>query len=140
MCLFLYRRKTMEFKYTVVDNIDYTIEEVGNQRTAIRKIIWGDSDKAYLEMRRWRDTPDGGEQAAKGCTFMTEEGPANAINALIEMGYGNTKEILTYLKPRHDFRKSLNSVLGKDDELYDEAEGTLEDDFYDPKQLIGGIN
>jgi hypothetical protein len=128
----------MEFKYAIVDNIDYTLEEQGNQFTALRKIRWGDSDKEYLEMRRWRNTPDGGEQAAKGCTFMTDEGPANLINALIELGYGNTKEVLGKLSDRPDFRKSLNSLLGKDDELYDDNVGTLEDDYYDPKSLIGG--
>ena len=69
---------------------------------------------------------------------MTEEGPANAINAFIDLGYGNTKDILTHLQTRVDFRKSLNSVLGKGDELFDEEVGTLEDDFYDPKSLIGG--
>ena len=36
------------FKYSIVDNIDYTIEEQGNQFTALRKIKWGDSDKEYL--------------------------------------------------------------------------------------------
>lgn len=128
----------MEFKYAIVDNIDYTLEEQGNQFTALRKIRWGDSDKEYLELRRWRNTPDGGEQAAKGCTFMTDEGPANLINALIELGYGNTKEVLGKLSDRTDFRKSLNSLLGKDDELYDDNVGTLEDDYYDPKSLIGG--
>lgn len=130
----------MEFKYSIVDNIDYTLEEQGNQFTALRKVRWGDGDKDYLEIRRWRNTPDGGEQAAKGVTFMTDEGPANAINALIDLGYGNTKEILNHLQVRHDFRKSINSVLGKDDELFDEEVGTLEDDFYDPKSLIGGFN
>jgi hypothetical protein len=69
---------------------------------------------------------------------MTEEGPANLINALIELGYGNTKEVLGKLSDRTDFRKSLNSLLGKDDELYDDNVGTLEDDYYDPKSLIGG--
>ena len=127
----------MEFKYAIMDNIDYTLEEQGNQFTALRKIRWGDSDKEYLELRRWRNTP-GGEQAAKGCTFMTDEGPANLINALIELGYGNTKEVLGKLSDRTDFRKSLNSLLGKDDELYDDNVGTLEDDYYDPKSLIGG--
>lgn len=124
------------FKYSIIDNIDYIVEEQGNQFTALRKIRWGDSDKDYLELRRWRNTPDGGEQAAKGVTFMTDEGPANTINALIELGYGNTREILSKLEERHDFRKSLNSVLGKDDELFDEEVGTLEDDFYDPRSLV----
>ena len=127
----------MEFKYSIIDNIDYTIEEQGNQFTALRKVRWGDSDKEYLEIRRWRNTPDGGEQAAKGVTFMTEEGPSELINTLVDLGYGNTKAVIQHLSTRVDFRKSLNSVLGKDDELFDKNEGTLEDDYYDPKSLIG---
>ena len=127
----------MEFKYSIIDNIDYTIEEQGNQFTALRKVRWGDSDEEYLEIRRWRNTPDGGEQAAKGVTFMTEEGPSELINTLLDLGYGNTKEVIQHLSTRVDFRKSLNSVLGKDDELFDKNEGTLEDDYYDPKSLIG---
>lgn len=128
----------MEFKYSIIDKIDYTIEEQGNQFTALRKVRWGDNDKEYLELRRWRNTPDGGEQAAKGCTFMTEDGPSELVNVLVELGYGNTKEVINRLSQREDFRKSLNSVLGKDDELFDENIGTLEDDYYDPKSLIGG--
>lgn len=128
----------MEFKYSIIDKIDYTIEEQGNQFTALRKVRWGDNDKEYLELRRWRNTPDGGEQAAKGCTFMTEDGPSELVNVLVELGYGNTKEVINRLSQREDFRKSLNSVLGKDDELFDENVGTLEDDYYDPKSLIGG--
>ncbi len=124
------------FKYSIVDQIDYTIEEQGNQFTALRKIRWGDSDKEYLEIRRWRNTPDGGEQAAKGVTFMTEEGPGELALTLINLGYANTKQVLQNLSGREDFRRSLNSVLGKDDELFDESEGTIEDQYFDPKALL----
>lgn len=128
--------KDTSFKYSIVDKIDFTIEEQGNQFTALRKVQWGDSDKAYLELRRWRNTPEGGEMAAKGCTFLTEDGPSELVNTLVELGYGNTKEVLQKLKTREDFRRSLNSVLGKGDELFDEEVGTLEDDFFDPRELI----
>lgn len=124
------------FKYSIVDNIDYTIEEQGNQFTALRKIKWGDSDKEYLDIRRWRISADGKEVPAKGCTFMTEQGPSELVGVLVDMGYGNTKEVLQKLKSRENFRRSLNSVLGKDDEDYDESEGTLEDDYYDPRELL----
>lgn len=128
----------MEFTYAIVDNIDTTIEEQGNQFSALRKIRWGDNDNAHLEIRRWRNTPDGGEQCAKGFTFMTEEGPSELIGALIDLGFGETKTVLKKLSERDDFRKSLNSLLGSEDELYDPEAGTLEDSYYDPTQLIGG--
>ena len=69
---------------------------------------------------------------------MTEDGPSELAKTLLDLGYGNTREILQTLNQREDFRKSLNSVLGKDDELFDAEVGTLEDDYYDPKDLIGG--
>lgn len=127
----------MEFKYSIVENIDYTFEEKGNQFGAVRKVQWGDSDKSYLEVRKWRNSPDGSEQAAKGYTFMTEEGPSELAKVLLTLGYGNTREVIDIVKEREDFRKSLNSSLGPNDEMYDESTGTLEDDYYDPKSLLG---
>jgi len=127
----------MDFKYSIVDGIDVTIEEQGNQFSAIRKIRWGDNDTSHLEIRRWRNTPENQEQCAKGFTFMTEEGPAEAINALISLGYGETKDIIQKLSERDDFRQALNSVLGSDDEMFDPEAGTLEDNYFDPSQLIG---
>ena len=127
----------MEFKYSIVENIDYTFEEKGNQFEAVREVQWGDSDKNYLEVRKWRNSPDGSEQAAKGYTFMTEEGPSELAKVLLTLGYGNTREVIDIVKEREDFRKSLNSSLGPNDEMYDESAGTLEDDYYDPKSLLG---
>ena len=126
-----------QFKYSIVEDIDYTFEEKGNQFGAVRKIQWGDSDKSYLEIRKWRNAPDGSEQAAKAYTFMTEEGPSELTKTLLNLGFGNTREVIDILNNRDDFRKSLNSVLGKEDELFDAEIGTLEDDYYDPKELLG---
>lgn len=116
------------------------IEEVQNQHTDLAMVEWGadaTGEKARLEIRRWRNQPDGTDFPLKGCTFMTEEGPHNLTSALLEMGYGNTKDCLQTLSTRSDFKKSLNSVLGKDSEFYDEEAGTLEDDYLDPKALLG---
>ena len=126
-----------QFKYSIVEDIDYTFEEKGNQFGAVRKIQWGDSDKSYLEIRKWRNAPDGSEQAAKGYTFMTEEGPSELTKTLLNLGFGNTRQVIAILNNRDDFRKWLNSVLGKEDELFDAEIGTLEDDYYDPKELLG---
>lgn len=125
------------FKYSIIENIDYTFEEKGNQFGAVRKVQWGDSDKSYLDIRKWRNAPDGTEQAAKGYTFMTEEGPSELTKVLLNLGFGNTREVIGIIKNREDFRKSLNSELGPNDEMYDGSVGTLEDDFYDPKSLLG---
>ena len=68
---------------------------------------------------------------------MTEEGPSELTKTLLNLGFGNTREVIDILNNRDDFRKSLNSVLGKEDELFDAEIGTLEDDYYDPKELLG---
>lgn len=131
---------TEAFKYRIVDHIDFVFEEQGNQFSALRKVAWGDSpdEKAKLEVRRWMtDSKTGQTLAAKGLTFLTEEGPGELACTLLKLGHANTKDILISIKDRDDFRKSLNSVLGKDDEAYDESVGTLEDDYYDPRAVLG---
>ena len=125
------------YKYSIMNGINQIFEEKGNQFGAFREVQWGDSDKSYLEVRKWRNNPDGSEQAAKGYTFMTEEGPSELAKVLLNMGYANTREALEILNKRENFRKSLNSVLGKDDELFDAEAGTLEDDYFDPKSFLG---
>ena len=124
-------------KFEVVDGVDFPFEEEGNQFNAFRKIRWGDNPTARLELRRWRVNPDGSEQAAKGMTFLTEEGPGELARILIASGHGNTQELLKEISSRDDFRKSLNSILGEDDEFFDESAGTCEDDYYDPNELLG---
>lgn len=126
------------FKYSIIEDIDYTFEEKGNQFGTFRKVQWGDNPKEYLEIRKYRNAPDGTEQAAKGYTFMTEEGPSELTKVLLNLGFGNTREVINIIKTREDFRKSLNSELGPTDEMYDESVGTLEDDFYDPKSFLEG--
>ena len=125
-----------DFSYEIVDGFDYPFEENGDQFSAFRKIRWGEKDKSYLELRRWKNMPDGSEMSMKGMTFLTEDGPSELAELLVRLGYGNTRKIIDNIKERDDFRKSLNSVLSPDDEAYDESAGTLEDEFYDPKSLI----
>ena len=124
-----------KYKYTIHDHVDFTIEESQNFFTAFRKASWGNSSPHY-EIRRWKNMPDGSEQANKGVTFLTEEGPTELVNTLVGIGFGDTKIILDSLKEREDFRRCLNTVLGKDDPNYDQQAGTVEDQFFDPKELL----
>ena len=126
-----------KYQYQIHDHVNFIIEEMGNQFTAFRKVSWGESAPHY-EVRRWRSTPDGGEQCAKGCTFMTEEGPTELAHVLVRLGFGDTREMLNIMSEREDFRRSLNSVLGKEDPDYDPEAGTIEDNYFDPKELLGG--
>lgn len=115
--------------------IDEVIEEKENQFTALREVEWGDRPSS-LEIRRWRKMPNGDEFPLKGMTFMTPEGPNNLAETLVAVGFGNTKDILASLKDRDNFRKCLNSVLGKEDENYDKSAGEEYDDYYDPSELM----
>jgi hypothetical protein len=99
------------YKYTIVDGFDKIIEEKGNEILALRKIKWGEREKINLDLRRWY-TNESGESIGKGTSFMTDNGPGELINVLIQEGYGETPEILKNLAPRKDFMPSISDVLG----------------------------
>lgn len=121
-----------DFKYTIVDGIDHTIDEKGNSFIALRKMFWGDKpESAKLELRKYHNNANGDETPSKGVSFITDDGPTNLTHVLINMGYGNTERILNGIKDREDFRPSLNKVLGKDDEFYD---NTIPEDTYVPDE------
>ena len=132
---------TNKITFTIA-GINEVIEESQNQYTALREIRWGDRNPT-LELRRWRESPakDGSKNEEddyplKGVTFLTPEGPNTLAETLVGLGFGSTKDILNNIKDRDDFRKSLNTVLGKGDEYYDESAGELDDEYYDPSELM----
>lgn len=114
----------MDIKYNIIDEFDHIFDEKGNTFLALRKISWGDEpnpDKAKYDIRKWYTSADGTESVGKGVSFITEQGPHNLARVLVENNFGNTRELLNGMKDREDFRSSLNIVLGKDSEFYDEA-------------------
>lgn len=126
-----------EIKYTIVDDFDHIIDEAGNSTINLRKLYWGDNqDKVRLDLRKYYMTEQG-EHLGKGVSFLTEEGPHTLVETMAGLGYGKTKRILEGIKDRDDFKKSLNTVLGKDSEFYDEEAGELDDDYFDPMSLLG---
>lgn len=90
-----------KFKQTIVDNFDYTIDEMGNRYIALRKVQWGDSQDVRLDLRRYY-TKEGGERLDKGFSFFTEEGPSELVHVLVKEGYGDTKTILKALAEREN--------------------------------------
>ena len=107
--------------YFLHDDVDEVFEEKGNSFASLRKVQWAkegdpsDPSKAKLEIRKWYITGDG-ERPAKGFTFLTEHGPDDLVHSLINMGYGNTKDILLSLKNRKDFRDSVEHLYDKETE------------------------
>lgn len=97
-----------DFTYTVGD-IDEVVDSKGNSVILLRKIAWGEKGKEKLELRRWIvDINE--ERALKGVAFLTEDGPHNLVNVLIEKGFGKTNEVLNVLSTREDFKEALDSL------------------------------
>lgn len=123
-------KKDGNFTYHVGD-IDETVDSRGNTVLLLRKLAWGNGQEK-LEIRKWfidinKETP------SKGVTFLTDEGPGNLINALIDNGYGNTKDILSNLSKREDFDSAL-AAIGKRI-----PEGEASDEYFDPKTLCESL-
>lgn len=134
-------KKDTEFKYEVI-GIDKVIEEKGNTMLALREVSWNDRTPS-LELRKWRNT-DEGERADKGFSFLTEDGPNELVNALIDCGFGNTQDILKRVSNREDFIPSMSDILGETitSEQLERFKNTIvkynaEDlsDVYDPRDM-----
>lgn len=114
-------------------NINNIFDEKGSNFLAIRKVQWvkedaePDESKAKLEIRKWM-VQDGKEVPLKGCAFLTEEGPHNLVKALIQEGYGNTKDTLNELKKRDDFKEAVEHL--NDEEDFGEGE------FFDMRSIL----
>ena len=115
---------------------DRVFDEKGSTFLSMRRIAWGvpqsetpDPKKVHLELRKWH-MRDGKEMADKGFKFLTEDGPHELTKALIEEGFGHTKEILTVLKERDDFRESVET-------LYDDS-SDASGDYFDPRAILLG--
>ena len=121
------------FKYNVLS--DRVFDEKGSTFLSMRRVAWGvkgaepDNEKAKLELRKWNNR-DGKETPNKGFSFLTEDGPHELTKALIEEGFGHTKEILTVLKERDDFRESVET-------LYDDS-SDASGDYFDPRAILLG--
>ena len=125
--------KAFNAKAVMFGGINNIFDEKGSTFLAIRKVQWvkegaePDESKAKLEIRKWT-VQDGREVALKGCAFLTEEGPHNLVKAMIQEGYGNTKEVLTELKHRDDFKEAVEHL--NDEEDFGEGE------FFDMRDIL----
>lgn len=120
--------KNTEFKYNIVGK-SRIIEERGNQFIRFSKIAYGSTkpEEAKYDLRKWIVQPNGTEQMYKGVTFLSDNGPHELVNILVEEGFGNTSKILTSLKMRKDFKDAVNSINGTSDS----------DNGIDLKDIIG---
>lgn len=131
-----FKKGPVEFKVKE-DGINEVIDEKGNMALMLREVAWNGRDY-HLELRKWIVDVDK-EQPMKGCTFITEEGPNNLVDTMVKHGYGNTRNILHELSSRESFEEDLVSVIGKQkvDKAKDTEVTITEDDYFDPKSLLG---
>jgi hypothetical protein len=113
-------RGTFNSRPVMFGGINNIFDERGSSFLAIRKVQWvkegsePDESKARLEIRKWT-VQNGEEVALKGCAFLTDEGPHNLVKALVQEGYGNTKEVLGELKKREDFKDAVEHLNDSED-------------------------
>lgn len=117
--------------YTIHDEIDKIVDEGANDFIAIRKLSWninGKETAPKLNIRRYTHDEKKGTEFSKGFAFITEDGPNNLVNGLLELGYGETRGVIESIKDREDFLDALSYVMGPElDELI-----TVPDDVYKP--------
>lgn len=132
---------TSELKLEQDPSVNEIIDESsGNSFIALRKLRWNNHSEFKLDIRKWYTSSTGEEVAGKGVSFMTDDGPSNLIQALLNLGYGDTIKTLRGVKDRDDFLISLAYVLSRPDinkvmEYMDGKEDTAES-YYDPKNIF----
>lgn len=124
-----------KFEYHVLEGSDKVFDEKGSTFLAMRRVAWGvpqdeepEEGKTKLELRRWH-IRDNKEQADKGFSFLTEEGPHELTKVLLEEGYGNTKDVLNIIKDRDDFKDSVSTLFDDDNPS---------GDYFDPRSILLG--
>ena len=120
-----------KFEYNVQK--ERVFDEKGSTFLAMRQIAWGvgqdetpDPEKVHWESRRWR-MRDGKEMADKGFSFLTEEGPHELTNALLNEGFGRTKDVLTILRKRDDFKETVENMAN---------DGDATGEYFDPRAML----
>lgn len=127
----------MEFDYRIT-GCNHTIDEQGNSFIALREIAWNDKQEPRLDIRKYRVDKEGNEVINKGVSFLTPEGPACLAYALLQEGYGDTKEIINNIKDREDFMPALVQSLSPDQlaEVGIDPNTVPVDAYYDPAQMF----
>lgn len=121
----MFNKDTVIQPFIFTDEINEVIEEKGNQFTAIRKVQWvkegeePDKTRGKLEIRRWIVEKDGTEKANKGVVFMTDEGPHQLAQILVDNEYGKTKELMKSIIRREDFKDSVTNLFEDDNDSSD---------------------
>ena len=66
------------FSFKMEEGFDFVLQEGQNTSTNLRKIAWGDSSEAKIDIRKWSYT-NGEERALKGVT-LSDDGASELAN------------------------------------------------------------
>lgn len=132
-----------EFKLELDPSLNVVFDEApgSNSFLALRRLKWSDNSPFRVDIRKWFTNAEGEEIAGKGVSFMTPEGPGNLINALLENGFGDTRETISSLKNREDFAVALKEVIVENNIDLDSINVSIDQldggaSFYDPKSIL----
>ena len=109
-----------KFKHYIFGE-DAVFDEKGNQFLALRKVQWDtkdngkDESKAKLELRKWVVNKDMEEVPNKGFAFLTEDGPHNLAELLVDRKFGDTKKLLESLAGRDDWKDTIEHYNDTDE-------------------------
>lgn len=112
-----FSKNSGEFKYSF-RGINRIVEEKGNQFIRFAQIAWAGEDeevepsKIKYDLRRYFTDADNVEKMGKGVTFLSDNGPTELANILVEEGFGETFKILGSIKNRDDFADAVHEVCG----------------------------
>lgn len=126
-----------DLKYEVFKDYNIPFDEKGSSVGVVRLVQWHSSDKeadeskAKLEIRKISVNSDG-ETLRKGYTFSTPEGPHELVKGLIDVGFGDTKEILRSVRKRDDFLEAAKTIN-------DENNESTEGETFDMRDLLLGM-
>lgn len=114
----------MEERQMSKDNLQYeadesfrgiTIDEGKNgSYLGIRKIRWNPDKPFKIDLRRYVVRTDGDEFPSKGIS-LDDDVADKVTESMIELGYGDTGNIITIITDREDFAEAVQDIIEADE-------------------------
>lgn len=107
---------------------DIILEDTKDGSINLRKVSWNGAPYK-VDIRRYK-YDEGTEITLKGIGI-TDQGADELAKALVEKGFGKTKDLVNAIKKRKDFNDP--EIASKLDQFEDDPS---EEGYYDPKELL----
>ena len=124
--------------YHVFKDFNVNIDNGAQSYISVRLAQWvkqgaePDETKAKYEIRNNKVTPEG-EMALKGVSFKSKESLGELAEGLVDVGFGDTKKVLSGLVKRDDFKDTVENF---DKDPDDDSDGEL----FDMRTLLLGLS